>query len=432
MEAPLSRFQEVMYEKTRKTWPTARTIMQLAVCVRLEGPIDIEILSRAATRLSARYPILSSRLYNNKGRLVQRQNGGTINLEIIDLPDDEEKASKILSAEADRPFDLFEGNPFKAVLGRISPESALLMLVAHHIFVDDFALQRLLAEYLNLVITPPRSGGPPSADDEDHGYLTWRLQQERMSGDGTYARRAEYWLKYLEDTDPEIHFPGRQADPEHQKLLSIPFELDAGAAAVSLARARKLGVTHNALLVSIIFHTLREATGQSDITLQLTSNARRPPFARTIGQFAEVSLTRQHSNDNHLDDKSIQLVFRHIVDGIKNYIPPTYFADQIDWLVLRREKKFMMTDVLVNYLPREADLDGIAARSVYSISRFELLDRLAPSQPPYYGVVMNFYLRPRNGIFSGAVEYESGIVSADLAREITISVRDDLANPPVG
>jgi len=427
MEAPLSQFQAIMYQKTQQTWSTARVILQLAVCVRLEGPIEAETLRQAAVHLSARYPILCSRLDVNEGDLIQRQDGGTISLEVIDIPDDEEQASKLLSAEADRPLDLFQSNPFRIILGVVRPGTAFLMLVAHHIFVDEFALQRVLAEYLKHVFDPEGIKGASAAIEKDHAFLTWRLQQEKMSRDGTYARKAEYWLKYLAGADPTIHLPGRPADPPLQKLASIPFELDPSKTERSFNHARKLGITHNALLVSAIFHTLREVTGQGDITLALTSSARRPPFGQTIGQFAESSLVRQRSRGNKPDSRVTQLLFRDIVSGIKNYIPHSYFVEQLDWLKLRWDKKFTMSDVHVNYLPREAELDGIAARAGYRVSRFELVDRAAPAQPSYYGVVLGFSLRPRDNILRGALLYESAIIDAQLAREITTSLRDELA-----
>lgn len=427
MDAPLSQFQAIMYQKTRQTWSTARVILQLAVCVRLDGPIETGVFRQAAIHLSARYPILCSRLHVNEGDLIQRQNGGTVSLEVIDIDDDEEKASKLLSAEADRPLDLFQSNPFRIILGLARPGTAFLMLVAHHIFVDEFALQRLLAEYLNYVFDPASIKGASAAIEKDHAFLTWRLQQEKMARDGTYARKSEYWLKYLAGADPAIHLPGRPADPPYQKLASIPFELDPSETERSFSRARQLGITHNALLVSTIFHTLRELTGQGDITLSLTSSARRPPFRQTIGQFAESSLVRQRGQGSKLDNRSEQLLFRDIVSGIKNYIPHSYFVDQLDWLKLRWDKKFTMADVHVNYLPREADLDDIAARAGYRVSSLELADRVSPARPSYYGVVLSFSLRPCGSMLRGAVVYESAIVDAQLAQGVTTALRGDLA-----
>ena len=88
MDAPLSQFQAIMYQKTRQTWSIARGLLQLAVRVRLEGPIAPGIFHQAAVRLSARYPILSSRLLVNEEGLIQRQNGGTVFLQVIDVQDD--------------------------------------------------------------------------------------------------------------------------------------------------------------------------------------------------------------------------------------------------------------------------------------------------------------------------------------------------------
>jgi condensation domain-containing protein len=429
MDAPLTRFQEVMYEKTRQSWPTARGLMHLTVCARIEGAIDIEIFERAARFLAARYPILCSRLVMKKDELIQRQDGGTPTFEVIDVGDDERKADILLSAQADKPFDLFSDNPFKVVLGQARPGVAFVLLVAHHIFIDEFALQLLFEQYIDLVTNPESGEVTLAGSDGDHDFFTWCLQQEKMACDGTYTRKAQYWIKYLDQVDPLLHFPERPTDPPRQNLSRVAFKLDLEATKASLDRSRRLGVSHNALAVNAIFHTLREFTGQRDITLTLVSNTRRPPFGRTVGQFAEAFLIRQRSDESKLDDRSTRLVFRDIVNGIKNYIPFKYFVDQLDWLKAQSDRKFASTEALVDYMPREADLNSRAERTGYKISRVQLGARARPPQPLFYGLVANFYLRPQDDGFSGLLEYESTLVSKQLAQQIITSLRDELARP---
>lgn len=432
MDAPLTRFQEVMYEKTRQSWPTARGVLHRVVCARIEGTIDTEIFERAARCLAARYPILCSRLVVKNDELIQRQDGGTPTFEVIDVGDDEQDVDNLFSVHADKPFDLFNENPFKIVLGQPRPGVAFVLLVGHHIFIDEMALQWLLKEYIDLVTNPESSKTALTGDGGDHGFLTWCLQQEKMARDGIYTRKAQYWVKYLDQADPLIHFPGRSADPPRQNLERITFELDPGAAEISVDRCRRLGFSHSALVVGAVFHTLREFTGQRDISLSLVSNTRRPPFGRTIGQFAEALVIRQFSDKNELDDRSVRLVFRDIVTGIKDYIPFNYFVNQVGWLKSRSDAKFSATDVYVDYMPREADLGSGATGAGYKISHVRLQGRQRPPQPSFYGMVMGFVLRPTGNGFSGAVEYESAIVSKQLAQEITTSLRDELARPGGG
>lgn len=77
MDAPLSAFQAVMYAKTRQTWSIARGLLQLAVRVRLEGPIAPGIFHQAAVRLSA-IPDSLLKAAGQRGRTdtaAERRNG---------------------------------------------------------------------------------------------------------------------------------------------------------------------------------------------------------------------------------------------------------------------------------------------------------------------------------------------------------------------
>ena len=73
MDAPHTRFQEIMYEKTRHSWPTARGLMHLVVCARIDGAIDTETFELAARCLGARYPILCSRLVMKKFHYIRQR-----------------------------------------------------------------------------------------------------------------------------------------------------------------------------------------------------------------------------------------------------------------------------------------------------------------------------------------------------------------------
>ena len=429
MDAPLTRFQEIIYEKVTQATPTAR-ILQLALCVRIEGMHETEAFERAAARLTARHPILCSRLDIKDERLLQREEGGIPSFEEIDVGSDEAQVVATMSAHADKPMDLFHENPFRFVVGRARADLVFLLLTGHHIFFDEYSLRALLAEYLDLVFDPASvSDTVADWDSGDSSYFSWCTQLDQMRRDGTFARNARYWLEYLGGVDPVIHLHDRKNDPEFQSLTVLPFEFPAAALQASLRRASRLGVTHFALTLSAIFFALRQATSQETILLNIVANTRRPPFDRTIGQFAEAFLLKHDSRDDHGDkmsDQNIKLVYSDVIKATRRYVSYAYFTEQLGWLQARRDKRFGASDVMVNYMPGMAEVSA-GKSGPREISAVQLSERVRPSRSAFYGLVMSFTFRPAGDSFWGYMEYESSLVDSQLAQAIVSSVQDTLS-----
>jgi hypothetical protein len=196
-------------------------------------------------------------------------------------------------------------------------------------------------------------------------------------------------------------------------------------------------VTPFALTAASLFHALREATGQSDLSMSVVSDIRRPPFERTIGQFAEIIILNQRAGG--LDDDAVRALGADIIKGMRSYLPSSYLEDRLDWLRKRRTKGHSMTDVDVNYLPlpsRHSRLthsstaaqpssgsavqpmprtSGPAPPGGYRVSNF-LLTAQEDTPVPYYGVVLSWLVRPGVSSLSGFLRYESGLVSPQLAQ----------------
>lgn len=439
MDAPLTRFQEIIYEKVTQSTPTAR-FMQLAICVRIAGAHKTEVFERAAARLTARHPILCARLDFKDGRLIQREEASAPSFEVIDVGSDEAQAVAAISAQADKPMDLFRENPFKIVLGRAHSDLVFVLLLGHHVFMDEYSLQALLAEYVDLVLdpAPPGAIAPGAAPDTIAGtaaaswdsgessFFSWCTQLDTMVHDGTLERNKRYWLEYLRGVDPVIHLHGRKDDPEFQSLVVLPFEFSAQAFQASLRRASTLGVTHFALTVSAIFFALRRATAQDTILANIIANTRRPPFDRTIGQFAEAFLLRQHSPDDpndKLSDQDIKQVYSDVIKATRRYVSYSYFAKQLGWLQARRDKRFGASDVMVNYMLGMADVTDRKSGG-QEISIVPLTGRVRPVRSTFYGLVLSFTFRPVRDSFWGYMEYESSLVDPQLAQAIISSVQD--------
>lgn len=423
MDGQLTVEQELYYMRLKASGPSPR--MQIARCVRITGPIDIEQFRKSATALSLRHPILCSRLYLNGDEIRQRQDGGMPSFEVIEAGSDEQQADVLLSARADEPLDLFEESPFKFFLALEGAGAVYFMVIGHHMFCDGPSLEQLLVEYLDLALNPADKEAPaPGASASN--YLAWSERQMQMANDGTLERKKRYWVNHLAGSDPLIHFPGRADDPAVQELGWITFKLDAEETAAFHNRARRLRVTRFALAASAVFRALYETTGQGDTVLSIVVNTRRPPFGRAIGPFASAYPFRHEVRGGVPDDRDVRLLFAETVKAANNYVSPPLLEDEVGWLGERRAKAFYMTDASLSFLPARTALEGASIPAGYAVSSIRLGARAQPVRPPYCGLVMDFYVVPRPDGVSGYVGYETGIVGEQAAEEITAVLRGAL------
>jgi hypothetical protein len=305
--------------------------------------------------------------------------------------------------------------------------------LGHHLVVDGIALRALTAEYVQLYRHGPAHAGNADWDIGERSFRTWAMQHEKMRHDGTLERSAQYWLSYLRDADPVLHLPQRQPDPAVQSTASIPFSLNEDELQVLRNRARGLGVSHFTLVTAAIFHALREATAQDDLLLLTVTDTRRPPFQRTIGNFAATTVLRQHARDGGLKDKAIEKLFDDILGAVNNNLSYAALSDQITWLNERRSKGYSTCDAMVDYLPAgtnpPANINSARVdnnRNDCRISRFNLTERFTPAHIPYHGIVLAFYFAPGRNSLQCSVEYESAIITPQSARSITTSLRTAL------
>lgn len=420
---PLTYSQRVIYRAAQH--------LQLPLiprCVRIKGPIETGDFERAAAQLMTLHPILGSRLELSDGELMQRQGNATASFELLDIEGStDQHADHMLSALADSPLDLFSENPFRAVLARNGTDTAFLLLTGHHAFLDGRALHALLIEYLSLALNKSQHQTDASWDSGDRSFLSYALAEQKMVANGDLSRMGEYWVGRHRECDPVLHFPVRNAEPATQSMKSVPFRLDQDSFRAFSGRARRLQVSNFALATTAIFHAFQQVTGQDSILLSAVADARRPPFDRTIGNFAGMYLVNQEPGNKGMGDNAVRMVFEELIQAMAYYVPQFAYGEQVGWLHERLEKGFAMTDAVIQYLPpARATLGSASAWPGYEISNFPLTAWTQRTNIPYHGVVMRITVLPQPDSLSASVDYESSIINSDAAGAIADLIRGAL------
>lgn len=138
---PTTHDQRFILAAMKKLGPNGPAQL-LERCVRIKGSIVAKQFEQAADDLVRRHPVLRGRLDVADGQPVQRVAKAEGSFEVVMLPDGPaENAETLLSARRDRGFDLYQENPLRITLVQAGPDVAFLLLVAHHMFVDDVALK---------------------------------------------------------------------------------------------------------------------------------------------------------------------------------------------------------------------------------------------------------------------------------------------------
>lgn len=423
---PLTYAQKFINVLMMRLGPAAPALHQVA-CARVRGPVDTEDFARAAAVLAERHPVICARLDRHGRELVQRQGRLTPSLEITDIRGASDKAiDATLSALADKPFDLFRENPFRIIVAHASADEAFLLLQAHHMFIDAISINSLLEEYLGIFRGDDRNPREVRVQDTGRGFFSWARQEKAMTNDGTFAARTQGWLDRLRDADPVLHLRERGSEPAVQTVESISFGLGQQQFQEFVARARRLRVSNFALAAAAVFRALREVTEQDSILLSVVSGVRRPPFERTIGQFAEVVMINQFARDINVPEHEARLISREILNTIFNYTPMEYFLTEIKWLRRRIAKGYAMTDAFIDYFQAPADLEKQHPSAEFEISPFPITARSQPASIPYHGVLAGFFILPKKDSLDVRIEYEPAMVSAEVAGEISASLQCSL------
>src|SRR5262249_39410110 len=129
-----------------------RSAYLLSEAWRLRGPLDVEALRRALETIVARHPCLRTQFFTVEGRPVQtgaapsRFTLDTLVAPFASSTIEEAELASLVSAEADRPFDLTHGLLLRAALVPLSDDNFILVITVHHIASDAWSQQILRRE----------------------------------------------------------------------------------------------------------------------------------------------------------------------------------------------------------------------------------------------------------------------------------------------
>jgi amino acid adenylation domain-containing protein len=294
---PLSSSQRALWFLDRLA--PGEPTFNVAVAVRVRGPLDPDALGRAFAEIARRHEALRTSFALVDGEPVQViAPEPSAALEVADLralpeSDREAEAERLAIAEARRPFDLARGPLARAVLVRIGDEDHAVLLTMHHIVSDGWSFG-VAAQELATLYEAFRRGEPsplPALTTQYADFALWQrvwLRGEVL--DGLLA----YWTRQLAGVAP-LELPTDRPRPavRSSRGAVLHFELPEALTAALGALALREGATPFMVLLAAFQALLHRYSGQDDIAVgSPIANRNRAEVEGLVGYFVNMLVLR--------------------------------------------------------------------------------------------------------------------------------------------
>jgi amino acid adenylation domain-containing protein len=365
----------------------------IPAAVRLKGPLNLAALEQSLNEIVKRHESLRTTFGKVDGRPTQVIAPTlTIELPVVDLRklpaiERESEVRRLVTAEAQRPFDLSRGPLLRGTVLRLGDEEHVGLLTMHHIVSDGWSTGILVREVATLYVafcsgvSLPLPALPVQYADFAHWQRKW-LQGEVLE------TQVAYWKKQLAGAPSLIDLPADRPRPPvqtfrgaHQSLV-LPKYLQEGFKALS----RQEGVTQFMTMLAAFKVLLCRYTSQDDLIVGTPiANRNRLETEGLIGFFVNALVLRTDLSGNPS--------FREILRRVREVCLGAYGHQDLpfDRLVeelhvkrdLTRNPLFQVMFVLHDAFPRVLELPGLTLSPVEGDSEtahFDLTVQIANTE----------------------------------------------------
>jgi amino acid adenylation domain-containing protein/non-ribosomal peptide synthase protein (TIGR01720 family) len=242
--------------------------------LRVDGPLDADLLRTAAKSLLDRHPNLRAAFRRRKNgepvQVVAASSAVEMPFEVVDLSgaaDQEAEYRRLLADDRERRFDTGRPPLIRVLLIKLGADRHRLVLTNHHILLDGWSMPLVAQELFAHYAAGGRHAGlPPATPFRDH--LAWLGRQDRAAAQAA-------WNAALEGVEEATLIAGGGAShptvPER-----VTLDVDPRVAAAIQRRSRELGLTLNTLVQGAWSLLLALTTGRDDVVFGTTVSGRPP------------------------------------------------------------------------------------------------------------------------------------------------------------
>jgi amino acid adenylation domain-containing protein len=278
----------------------------IPAAVRLRGPFNLAALEQSLNEIVKRHESLRTTFGDVDGRPTQLiASTVTIKLPVIDLrtlpPGEREtEVRRLVTAEAQLPFDLSRGPLLRGTVLRLDDAEHVGLLTMHHIVSDGWSTAILVREMATLYVAFCAGGSSPlpALPIQYADFAQW--QRQWLQGEILETQIA-YWKQQLVGAPAFVDLPTDHPRPTMQTFrgahqsLGLPKHLRAGIKAL----ARQEGVTQFMALLAAFAVLLCRYSGQDDLAVGTpVANRNRLETEGLIGFFVNTLVLRTDLSGN--------------------------------------------------------------------------------------------------------------------------------------
>ncbi|WP_154585064.1 non-ribosomal peptide synthetase, partial [Burkholderia pseudomallei] len=247
--------------------------------VRLDGPLNREVLQRALNRIVMRHEALRTCFVREEGEPIQViQPHADLTVSYHDLREAEsirheagnreQRAKDLSQAHASAPFDLSRDLPVRVLLLQLADEAHVVQVVMHHIASDGWSvgvfLQELSALYGSFIAEQGDPLAPLPLQYAD--YAAW---QRRWLASGQLEKQGAFWQTNLSGAPTLLELPTDRPRPPKQSHAGASIEVKLGAALSERVKrlSQRHGVTPYMTLLSSWAAALSRLSGQEEVVI---------------------------------------------------------------------------------------------------------------------------------------------------------------------
>ncbi|KGV19021.1 non-ribosomal peptide synthetase [Burkholderia pseudomallei] len=240
--------------------------------VRLDGPLNREMLQRALNRIVMRHEALRTCFAREEGEPIQViQPHADLTMSYHDLREaeqSEQRAKNLSQAHASAPFDLSRDLPVRVLLLQLADEAHVVQVVMHHIASDGWSvgvfLQELSALYGSFIAEQDDPLAPLPLQYAD--YAAW---QRRWLASGQLEKQGAFWQTNLSGAPTLLELPTDRPRPPKQSHAGASVEVKLGAALSERVKrlSQRHGVTPYMTLLSSWAAVLSRLSGQEEVVI---------------------------------------------------------------------------------------------------------------------------------------------------------------------
>lgn len=272
-DVPSTAAQREIWLSVRMGGRDANLAFNESVSVQVSGTLDLAVLRDAAQAAVDRHESLRATFSADGARMrIAETMAVAVATEDLSVLASDARAARlraVMDAEVEEPFDLEHGPLIRFRLLKLSADEAQVVITAHHIVCDGWAIDVLVKD-LGALYGARRRGVAAALPPADR-FSAYAREREQFAESAEAAAVDGYWLERFAGDLPVLDLPADGARPTRRTFRGgrVDLALDEELVVTLRQAGARMGCSLVNLLLAGFDAWLYRVTGQTDLVVGL-------------------------------------------------------------------------------------------------------------------------------------------------------------------